>query len=262
MSAISKPAPLVKVKLTTDEKAMLQLRQGIRRDPAAYCTELFGDKLWSRQIDLLCAPFRYTRSAFGTGHAVGKSFIAPRQIVLWMISHAPCYVVVTSSNWAATKFKLMDSVASAVKAVKYDIFPESSLPTSEHWKLSEEWTVVAISPDKTEPAAGWHSKGGTLIVVDEAHPSLSVTQLPCGPGRIELVFHCGYLGLGHFSTFAYFSLEPFGTYPLFVGRRHREPAAAHFRDDTSGVSIGLLPRESSATVDVRQVPPPRRNLPA
>ena len=72
MSAISKPAPLVKVKLTTDERAMLKLRQGIRRDPAAYCTELFGDKLWSRQVDLLCAPFRYTRSAFGPATLLGS----------------------------------------------------------------------------------------------------------------------------------------------------------------------------------------------
>lgn len=164
----------------------------ILADPCLVARKLFyepvGKALWEHpdyplvadQRSIIEAPFRNPYTAFGTGHGVAKTESASLIAVLWMMSHPPCYVIMSSASWVNLEERLMPALRSKVEIFNRLWAPtlgeEKLLPTplATKWVLGDEWAVLCMSPDKSEVAQGWHSPGGTLVMVDEAsHENLN-----------------------------------------------------------------------------------------
>ena len=164
------------ITVTNQFDALLEyLHDDIPRRPAYWAQELFGRKLWSRQIELVEAPFRHMKSAIGTGHGVGKTDSVSIIIPLWLLSHYPSYVIVHGASWTNISKRIWPAMINKVENCS---IPElrarfkSNLPRSNNnaanWKLGNEWEAIGLSPTRPEVSQGWHSEGGSLVAVDEA----------------------------------------------------------------------------------------------
>lgn len=179
------------------------LRRAILADPAGMAEALFyktmeppqyvwrhpeprDPVLWD-QADLITAPFRYQKIAVGTGHGVAKTESMSVIVPLWLLSHYPSYVIMTSASWKNLEEKVIPSIRA--KMARIDPAKELPPPVADKWVLGDEWAAIALSPTVTEVAQGWHASGGTLVIGDEAsfmeHPlfqslmSLIKSKLDC-----------------------------------------------------------------------------------
>lgn len=156
-----------------------QLPHLIKANPVAAAEQLFytpmNRKIWTHpdypavadQRTVIEAAFRYRFVAFGTGHGISKTESTSVIIPLWMLSHIPSYVIVTSASWINVESRIFPALRSKIRRLDphSEQFP---LPLATKWTLGDEWECLGISPDQAEVAQGWHSPGGTLGIVDEA----------------------------------------------------------------------------------------------
>ena len=143
----------------------------ILADPVMSAEILFGMELWRGpdgspgQAEVIESVFAHQRTVIPAGNAVGKSQSIRVLPLLWLASHPHSYVVLTAASWEFLKRKLFPGIRC--EALKQPIlFPNEVLSSS--FKVGDEWELVGISPTYPEPAQGWHSKGGTLWIADEA----------------------------------------------------------------------------------------------
>jgi len=168
-----KPDPKAREKAI---EAAAKLKDSILADPAKMAYEFWKFKCWSRQEEMLVAPFRKeTRiSVWPTGHKVGKTAVVPIQIIFWLLTHYPAYVLVTSAAWSNVEEKIFPGLKTLVEELyrgKYKgLFDPRKPVLTNKWILHPEWQCLGLSPDHGEVFRGYHSKGiggGTFWIVDE-----------------------------------------------------------------------------------------------
>lgn len=157
----------------------------ILADPATWAEKLFyeplGWKLWTHpdptkitQRDLIEAPFKYQFSAWPSGHSMAKSESTGLIIATWLMAKRPrqrgasgSFVLVLSASWPNITNVIFPNLRSKIGVI--DPEGEEFPPVlSDKWMLGDKWGAVGISPDVDEVGQGYHSEGGTLIIVDEA----------------------------------------------------------------------------------------------
>lgn len=137
-----------------------------RESPVSFVTNVLGESVWSKQIEILESVRDNKRTAVPACHAPGKSHIAARAIAWWVVVHPPgsVRVVTTATTFRQVKGILWSHIRSL--AVKHNLPGE--VFTTE-WKIDNQIVADGFSPAEHNESAvqGIHSEN-LLIVVDEA----------------------------------------------------------------------------------------------
>jgi len=157
------------------DQFLLFLYDDIKERPTFWAKELFDWVPWSRQREILESVFKHRFTCAPTGHGIGKTDLTSILIPLWLLSHNPSFVIVNSASWPNIRARIWPALIGKlegmeegpIKALLTHKMPISD-KNSAAWKLGNEWEAIGLSPNRPEVSQGWHSKGGTLVVVDEA----------------------------------------------------------------------------------------------
>jgi len=131
-----------------------------------------GGNPWRRQRDIIRAVFDSPRrtTTVQSCTSSGKTHVAALIILGWMltgryrkvVTTAPTTRQVLSAIWSELRM-----IIDTAKGAGVDIggaFP----PRAAEWKLREGWIAYGFSSSREANYAGIHSKGGTLVIVDDA----------------------------------------------------------------------------------------------
>jgi phage terminase large subunit len=135
------------------------------KEPQDFVTEVLGAKPWTMQIDIIRSVFKNKVTAVKTCNAVGKSYIAARIVVTYLMLHPNSVVVTTAPTWKQVTDVLWREIASAVKMSRYKLTDQEVLQAGLN--LGETWYAVGRSTKRKENFFGYHADH-ILVVVDEA----------------------------------------------------------------------------------------------
>lgn len=130
-----------------------------------FVPDILGGVPWTKQIEIIQAVFKYKTVAVKTCNAVGKSYIAARIVVTFLLLHPGSIVVTTAPTWRQVKDVLWREIATTVKksAVKLTKKEVNQVGLN----LDTDWYAVGLSTKYPENFFGYHSDH-ILVVVDEA----------------------------------------------------------------------------------------------
>lgn len=133
--------------------------------PHGFIVDVLGDNIWKLQEDITEATFRYKHVAVKTCNAVGKSFIAARIVVSYLMLIPGSIVVTTAPTWRQVTDVLWREIGTAVKRSKVKL--TNAEVTQAGLSLDTDWFAVGLSTKRPENFFGYHADH-ILVVVDEA----------------------------------------------------------------------------------------------
>lgn len=122
-----------------------------------------------QQMDFRRAFRTHKQISVRSANGMGKTHTLAEIIVEFMLTHFPCYVVVTSASWDQMMDTLYPQIEARVEEIR-QIFPFlRPINRRGWWPLGRkvQWGLQFISPNKATRAAGRHNRN-VMIVVDEA----------------------------------------------------------------------------------------------
>lgn len=144
------------------------------QDPAGWVSEVLGEHLWSKQVEIAEAVRDHRYVAVQSAHDTGKSFIASRLIAWWIESHPPgeAFVVSTAPTSTQVETILWREIGKAHR--KGDLNGRITGGQVPQWKLGTEIVGYGRKPQdlssKEEAMAsfqGIHARY-VLVIIDEA----------------------------------------------------------------------------------------------
>lgn len=133
--------------------------------PHLYVKDILGCSTWHMQDEIVKSVFEYKYTAVKTCNAVGKSYIAARIVITYLMLHPGSIVVTTAPTWAQVTDVLWREIGTAVKQAKFKL--TSKDVTQAGLSLDTDWYAIGRSTKKPENFFGYHSDH-ILVVVDEA----------------------------------------------------------------------------------------------
>jgi hypothetical protein len=138
----------------------------IRTDPVWFCRNVLGFEPWSKQREILEALRDHDRVAVRSAHGIGKTAIAARAVLWFLLAHGPnsCRVVTTAPTWEGVRDLLWAEIKVAVRNARV---PFGATPNVTDLRLAADWFAKGLSTDVPERFQGHHADH-LLLVVDEA----------------------------------------------------------------------------------------------
>ncbi|MBS4040401.1 MAG: hypothetical protein KGZ81_07360 [Flavobacteriales bacterium] len=136
--------------------------------PEEFIIEVLGELPWETQVEIIQSVFKYKLTAVKTCNAIGKSFIAARIVIAFLMIHPGSIVVTTAPTWRQVTDILWREIATAVKKAELRGFKLSDKEvTQAGLSLDTDWYAVGLSTSRPENFFGYHADF-ILVVVDEA----------------------------------------------------------------------------------------------
>jgi hypothetical protein len=138
----------------------------IRTDPVWFCRNVLGFEPWSKQREILEALRDHDRVAVRSAHGIGKTAIAARAVLWFLLANGPksCRVVTTAPTWEGVRDLLWAEIKVAVRNARV---PFGATPNVTDLRLAADWFAKGLSTDVPERFQGHHADN-LLLVVDEA----------------------------------------------------------------------------------------------
>lgn len=155
--------PQAELSITTDEFDWLH--EQYLKAPEDFVTEVLGAAPWAKQVEIIRSTFEYKYTAVKTCNAIGKSFIAARIVVTYLMNYPGSIVVTTAPTWRQVTDVLWREIATTVKQSRYKLTTKEV--TQAGLNLDTDWYAVGLSTKRPENFFGYHSDH-ILVVVDEA----------------------------------------------------------------------------------------------
>jgi hypothetical protein len=144
--------------------------QDVRRlhdRPLDFIRTALGVRLWEKQRDIVSSVWTRRRTAVRSCHGSGKTYTAATIAAAWLAT-VPYSLVLTTAPTGRQVKKLLWKELRTIKAnARWNLggrFP----PAAPEWTMDEGWLAIGFSTDDPVNSQGWHSRGGTLIIMDEA----------------------------------------------------------------------------------------------
>lgn len=150
---------------TLTDKDVDDLLQYYLAKPQYYVTDVLGSKPWAKQIEIVESVFKYKYTAVKTCNAIGKSYIAARIVITYLMLHPGSIVVTTAPTWRQVTDVLWREIGTALKMSKYKLTEAEA--TKSGLDISSDWYAVGLSTSRPENFFGYHADH-ILVVVDEA----------------------------------------------------------------------------------------------
>lgn len=136
-----------------------------RKKPEDFVSEVLGAKPWGMQVEIIKSVFNYKYTAVKTCNAVGKSYIAARIVITYLMLYPGSIVVTTAPTWRQVTDVLWREIGTAVKQSKFKLTEKEV--TQAGLNLNTDWFAVGLSTKRPENFFGYHADH-ILVVVDEA----------------------------------------------------------------------------------------------
>lgn len=133
--------------------------------PEAFIEDAFKSKLWSMQEEITRAVFKYPTVAVKTCNAAGKSFIAARIALAFLLLKPGSIVITTAPTWRQVKDVLWREIRTAMAASPYKLTEAKANQVGI--ELAADWFAVGLSTNGAEKFFGYHADN-ILVIVDEA----------------------------------------------------------------------------------------------
>jgi phage terminase large subunit len=145
-----------------------ELRLHCLANPNFFVKEILGANPWRKQRDIVDAVFKYRNVAVKTCNSVGKSYIAARIVVTYLILHPDSIVVTTAPTWNQVVNILWREIGSAVKQAERNGYKLTDAETTQAGlNIDTKWYAIGRSTSTPDNMMGFHADH-LLVVVDEA----------------------------------------------------------------------------------------------
>jgi phage terminase large subunit len=138
---------------------------GIEPIPHLFVKDVLGCKTWQMQDEIVKSVFKYKITAVKTCNAVGKSYIAARIVLTYLMLYPGSIVVTTAPTWRQVTDVLWREIATAAKMSKFKLTTKEV--NQAGLTLDTDWYAVGLSTKRPENFFGYHADN-ILVVVDEA----------------------------------------------------------------------------------------------
>lgn len=136
-----------------------------REHPDLFIRDVLGADTWPMQDEIAKSTFINKVTAVKTCNAVGKSFIAARIALAFLVCHPASIVVTTAPTWRQVTDVLWREIAAAKKKSKYHLTDNEVRQAG--LDISKDWYAVGLSTKYPENFFGYHADN-ILVIVDEA----------------------------------------------------------------------------------------------
>jgi hypothetical protein len=139
----------------------------LQRNPVLFIERFLGSELWAKQSLVADMMTTHKKVAVRSCHGSGKTYLAAR-IALWWLFTRPFSTVLTTAPSNRQVVELLWKeirVAYSNARVKLG---GNMLPKAPKLTVADDWMLIGFSTDDPVNFQGWHSKGGTLVIFDEA----------------------------------------------------------------------------------------------
>jgi phage terminase large subunit len=138
-------------------------------NPAEFVREVLGATPWQKQIDIINDVFKYSRVAVKTCNSVGKSYIAARIAVTYLMLYPDSIVVTTAPTWNQVKNVLWREIRTTTKDAQKISGVELTENQASQVELNidTKWYAMGRSVANPDNFMGIHSDH-LLLIVDEA----------------------------------------------------------------------------------------------
>jgi len=135
-------------------------------NPVEFIRDKLGDKLWSRQTQLVESVWSNTITGCISGQKTGKTRCAADIAIAWCKGHREGIVRLAS----ASEDQLIDGLWGEIRRLLLahpELGPQPNLAPSTGWRLSDEQKIIGVSAKEANRIAG-RSGPEQLWIVDEA----------------------------------------------------------------------------------------------
>lgn len=143
------------------------LAQRIQRDPMRFVRDFFGETAVGKQGEILEALRDYKTVLVRSCHDSGKTWVAARAVLWWLMSYpGDAIVLSTAPSFAQVEQVLWREIAQAYSRSKV---PLGGRMLSTKLDLAPKWYALGMATDSTTAVnlQGFHA-GNILVVLDEA----------------------------------------------------------------------------------------------
>jgi phage terminase large subunit len=141
------------------------LHEHYLKHPDEFITEVLGSQPWGIQTEIIKSVNEYKYTAVKTCNAIGKSYIAARIVVAYLMLHPDSIVVTTAPTWRQVTDVLWREIGTAIKKSKFKLGVGEV--NQAGLNLDTNWYAVGLSTKRPENFFGYHADN-ILVVVDEA----------------------------------------------------------------------------------------------
>ena len=157
---------------------LLQAQKRIQEQPTIFYDYALDCPHWSKQDEITNSVFRNQRTTVPSCHGAGKSFIAARIGLAFLMAYEDSIVITTAPTFRQVENVIWREMRGAIATAKIDL---GGKILKTRYELGENWYALGISSDKQENLQGFHAKSGhILIIVDETAgvgaPSLNAIE--------------------------------------------------------------------------------------
>ena len=142
-----------------------RLYEKMRENPFFFNDLMFKFHFYSKQKEILYAVKNYKKIAVYSCNNAGKTFTLAFMFH-WLLQTNPYSIVLTVSptfqHLEATVWRTIHWMKEQAKGKL------AGEPFKTEWVIRPHWYGLALSPAQPERSQGFHSQGGTFIIVDEA----------------------------------------------------------------------------------------------
>lgn len=137
--------------------------------PSEFTSDILASKPWHMQVEIIDAVFKYSKVAVKTCNSVGKSYIAARIAIAYLMLHPDSIVVTTAPTWNQVVNVLWREMRTAVKNAERitGIKLVDGEVKQAGLDIDTKWYAVGVSTSTPDNMMGYHANH-LLVIVDEA----------------------------------------------------------------------------------------------
>lgn len=150
------------------EQEFDELHEIYLRNPQDYIREVLASNTWYMQDEIVKSVFINKLTAVKTCNSVGKSYIAARIVLTYLMLYPGSIVVTTAPTWAQVTDVLWREIGTAIKQAERNGFKLTDKEVNQAGlSLDTDWYAIGRSTKRPENFFGYHADR-ILVVVDEA----------------------------------------------------------------------------------------------
>lgn len=143
------------------------IQTAIRNRPVYFLEEFTDEDAWFKQEDVLNSIFANTITTVRSCHGVGKSWIAARATLAFLLAYSDSYVITTAPTKRQVESILWRQIRGVYRRAKRPI--GGKMFESPRLDLADEWYALGVTARDPDAFQGFHPPSGhILVIVDEA----------------------------------------------------------------------------------------------
>ncbi len=136
-------------------------------DTVRFCDVVLGETgFWQKQLEVCDSVDRFGTTLVPAGNSVGKSFMAARIALAFLLSHPNSIVFTTSPSQNQLATILWKEIRSAIRKMPFPLGVEPKGTGPIDLKLSSSWYMTGHVTNRIENATGHHAEH-LMVLIDE-----------------------------------------------------------------------------------------------